>query len=77
MNSGAADWSLGKKQDNVEDTSEDEVITRLSGKAKMIDPKLYPRIRDTAGIFKVTLAQRAVVRAVRQAANGASNGART
>jgi len=54
---GAADWSLVKKQDNVEGTSEDEIITRLSGKAKMIDPKLYPRIRDTAGIFKVTLAQ--------------------
>ena len=54
---GAADWSLVKKQDNVEDASEDEIVARLAAKAKMVDPKLYPRIRDTAGIFKVTLAQ--------------------
>ena len=54
---GAADWSLVKKQDNVEGTSEDEVVARLSGKAKMVDPKLYPKIRDAVGIFKVTPAQ--------------------
>lgn len=54
---GAADWSLVKKLDNVEGTSEDEIVTRLSGKAKMIDPKLYPKIKDTVGMFKVTPAQ--------------------
>ena len=54
---GAADWSLVKKQDDVGGVSEDEIVARLSARAKMIDPKLYPRIRDTAGIFKITLAQ--------------------
>jgi hypothetical protein len=54
---GATDWTLVKKQDKVEGTSEDEVIARLANKAKMIDPKLYPRIKDAQGIFKITLAQ--------------------
>ena len=54
---GAADWSLVKKQDNVEGTSNDEVVARLSARAKMVDPKLYPKIRDAVGIFKVTPAQ--------------------
>jgi hypothetical protein len=54
---GATDWSLVKKRDDVEGISDDEVVARLSSRVKMIDPKLYPRIRDAAGIFKVTPAQ--------------------
>jgi len=54
---GAADWSLVKKQDSVEGTSEDEVIARLASKAKMIDPRLYPRIKDAIGIFKIAPTQ--------------------
>jgi hypothetical protein len=54
---GASDWSLVKKQDKVEGTSDDEVVARLAGKARMVDPKLYPKIRDAVGIFKVTPAQ--------------------
>lgn len=54
---GEKDWSLVKKQDDVASVSEDEVIDRLAGKAKMIDPNLYPRIRETRGIFKVSPAQ--------------------
>ena len=50
---GIADWALVKKQDDVDGVTEDEIIARLAVKQKMIDPKLYPRIRDTAGIFKI------------------------
>ncbi len=50
---GITDWVLVKKQDEVDGVTEDEIIARLAVKQKMIDPKLYPRIRDTAGIFKI------------------------
>src|ERR1700744_2763392 len=29
----------------------------LNGRVKMVDPKLYPKIREAVGIFKVTPAQ--------------------
>jgi hypothetical protein len=54
---GATDWVLVKKQDDVEGTSEDEIIARLANRAKMIDPKLNPRIKDAVGIFKVVPTQ--------------------
>jgi hypothetical protein len=54
---GVTDWSLVKKQDKVDGTSDDEVVARLGEKAKMVDPKLYPKIRNAVGIFKVTPAQ--------------------
>lgn len=54
---GDSDWTIVKKQDGVDGQSEDEIIERLAGKVKMIDPKLYPRLRETRGIFKVTPAQ--------------------
>lgn len=53
---GVADWSL-VKQDTAEGTSDDEVVARIQAKAKMVDPKLYPKIKDAVGIFKVTPAQ--------------------
>lgn len=49
---GESDWQLVKQQP-VEGVSEDEVVARLARKEKWIDPKYYPRIRDTAGLFKV------------------------
>ena len=54
---GVADWSLVKKQDDVEGGSDDEVVSRLQARVKMVDPKLYPKIREAVGIFKVTPAQ--------------------
>jgi hypothetical protein len=49
---GETDWAL-VKQDEIDGVSEAEVIERLARKEKMVDPKLYPRIRGAAGIFKV------------------------
>ena len=49
---GETDWQLVKQQP-VEGTSEDEVLERLARKEKTIEPKYYPRIRNTPGLFKV------------------------
>ncbi len=50
---GESDWVLVKKQDDVDGTSEEEILARLANKVKMIDPRLNPRIKDAAGIVKV------------------------
>jgi len=39
------------------EVSEADAIEKLSAKVKMIDPNLYPKIKGTLGIFKVTPAQ--------------------
>ncbi|HEY3920435.1 MAG TPA: hypothetical protein VGL83_21790 [Stellaceae bacterium] len=49
---GETDWTLVKKEDAGELT-EDAVIERLAKRETAIDPKYYPRIRDTRGLFKV------------------------
>jgi hypothetical protein len=49
---GTADWALVKKE-KVDGLSEADAIARLTLKAKMIDPNLYPRLRGALGIFKV------------------------
>jgi len=50
---GETDWVLVMKQDGIEGASEVEIIGRLAGKQKMIDPRLNPRIKDANGIFRV------------------------
>ncbi len=49
---GETDWTLVSKE-AVEGLDEAEAIERLARKEKMIDPKYYPRIKGTLGIFKV------------------------
>lgn len=49
---GEDDWTL-VKQEAAEGLSEEDVVERLARKEKMIDPKYYPRIRETLGLFKV------------------------
>lgn len=49
---GEQDWTLVQKQE-VEGIDEAEAIERLARKEKMIDPKYYPRLRGTLGVFKV------------------------
>jgi hypothetical protein len=51
---GETDWTLVKKQDGVDGTGEDEIVERLAKKQKMVEPRLYPRIKETTGIFKIT-----------------------
>jgi hypothetical protein len=54
---GITDWTLVQKRDGVEGETEDELIARVAAKVKAVDPKLYPKIRDTAGIFRVVPTQ--------------------
>jgi hypothetical protein len=49
---GQTDWKLLKKQ-AVDGADEDSAIERLAMREKQVDPKLYPKIRDARGIFKV------------------------
>jgi len=49
---GETDWQLVKKEP-AEDLTEEAVIERLRKRETMIDPRYYPRIRDTLGLFKV------------------------
>ncbi len=49
---GETDWTLVKKQE-VDRLDEEQIIERLARREKMIDPKLYPRIKGTVGIYKV------------------------
>ena len=50
---GESDWTLIKKQDGLEGLTEEQIVERLALRAKMIDPKLYPRIKGTLGLYKV------------------------
>lgn len=49
---GETDWVL-VKQEKVDDLDEAQLIAMLARKAAMIDPRYYPKIKNTPGIFKV------------------------
>jgi hypothetical protein len=49
---GVTDWTLVKKEE-AGDLTEEVALERLGKRETIIDPKYYPRIRDTRGLFKV------------------------
>jgi len=49
---GEGDWQL-LKAIAVDNSDEAQLIERVARREKAIDPRYYPRIRDTAGLFKV------------------------
>jgi hypothetical protein len=51
---GGTDWTL-VKSDEVADLTSEQAVERLAKREKMIDPKLYPRLRGATGLFKVKL----------------------
>jgi hypothetical protein len=53
---GETDWTIVRRT-AVEGLSEEEAIARLGRKEKMIDPNLYPKLKGTIGVFRLTPAQ--------------------
>jgi len=50
---GETDWTIVRKR-MVEDLSEDQALARLAAKEKMVDPKLYPKLKGSVGVFRLT-----------------------
>lgn len=49
---GEDDWQLVKSVAS-DDMDEAQLIARVGRREKPIDPRYYPRIRETAGLFKI------------------------
>jgi hypothetical protein len=49
---GETDWKIVRTQ-AVEGLSEEEAIERLARKERMIDPRLYPKLKGATGMFRV------------------------
>jgi hypothetical protein len=50
---GETDWSV-VKQEPIDGIDETAAIDRLAAKEKMIDPRLYPKLKGTLGVFRLT-----------------------
>ena len=50
---GESDWKIAGSQDAGE-LGEAEALDRLSRKERLIDPKLYPKLKGAAGVFRVS-----------------------
>jgi hypothetical protein len=50
---GETDWTLVKK-DEVDGLDESAAIERLAAKEKMVDPRLYPKLKGVLGVFRLT-----------------------
>jgi len=53
---GETDWTVVKKED-VEGIDEAAAIERLAAKEKMIEPRLYPKLKGALGVFRLTEAK--------------------
>ncbi len=50
---GEADWKIVGRED-VEGLGEAEALDRLGRKERAIEPRLYPKLKGAAGIFRVS-----------------------
>lgn len=50
---GEDDWQLVKQVPAPDGADETALIERVARREKALDPRYYPRIRDTTGLFKV------------------------
>lgn len=51
---GETDWKLVQSKE-AEGLDEETAIARLTRREKVIDPTYYPRLKGTAGVFRITL----------------------
>jgi hypothetical protein len=49
---GESDWSIVKAEP-AEDLDEEQAISRLAAKERMIDPNLYPKLKGARGVFRL------------------------
>ncbi len=52
---GETDWTIVKKE-SVEDLGEEEAIARVGRKERLIEPRLYPKLKGANGVFRVSAA---------------------
>jgi hypothetical protein len=50
---GESDWTIVSSKPLDEPVDEATVLERLARKEKLIDPKLYPKLKGAVGVFKV------------------------
>ncbi len=50
---GEADWKIVRR-DEVEGLTEAEAQERLGKKERMIDPNIYPKLKGTNGVYRVS-----------------------
>ena len=53
---GETDWTITRKQ-AVEGLSEEEALARLERKEKVIEPRLYPKLKGATGVFRLAPAR--------------------
>jgi hypothetical protein len=53
---GESDWTIVRKE-SVEDLDEAEALDRLGRKEKIIEPRLYPKLKGATGVFRVSPAR--------------------
>jgi hypothetical protein len=50
---GETDWTILRKQ-AVEGLDEEEALTRLARKERLVEPHLYPKLKGANGVFRLT-----------------------
>lgn len=53
---GETDWAIIGKEE-VEGLSEEEALERLQRKEKLVEPRLYPKLKGAPGVFRLTAAK--------------------
>ena len=53
---GETDWTIVRKR-GIEELTEEEALARLARKEKMVDPKIYPKLKGAVGVFRLTTPQ--------------------
>lgn len=49
---GETDWKIIRREE-VEGLTEAEALERIARKEKLIDPRLYPKLKGAAGVFRI------------------------